>query len=66
MSDELLLITMKYITDFMRQVIENGSPFSKNHLFLMLLHLKVEEIENDSHKFIKPLLTEMKVDIGEY
>lgn len=32
----------------------------------MLLHLKVEEIQNDSQKFLKPLMSDLKVDEAEY
>jgi len=31
------MITLEYMTEFMRQVILNGTIFSANHLFILLL-----------------------------
>jgi hypothetical protein len=32
------------ITDFIKQVIENGNQFTKSHFFILLLSLKKDEI----------------------
>lgn len=58
---DMLEVTLTYITDFMKQVIENGFSFTKNHMFLCMLHLKPEEINNDSHEFLKILIRDLRV-----
>ncbi len=35
---------LAYITDFIKQVIENGNQFTKSHFFILLLSLKHDEI----------------------
>ena len=30
---------LEYMTEFMRQVIENGLTFIANHFFILMLHL---------------------------
>lgn len=36
---------LAYITDFIKQVVENGNIFSKSHFFMLLTTLDPEEIE---------------------
>jgi hypothetical protein len=42
MEDRLLMETLNYLTEFMRQVIENGFDFTYKHLFIVMLHLTQE------------------------
>jgi predicted nucleotidyltransferase len=55
--DEDLMAILEYVTKFMRKVIENGSDFNQNHLFILLLHLTPEQITQDTRYFLKVLLT---------
>ena len=41
-EDEKLMVTLNYMTEFMRQVVENGTGFNGNHLFILLLHFDPE------------------------
>lgn len=50
----------------MRQVIENGSDFNQNHLFILLLHLTPEQITDDMRYFLKVLLQWVKVSDKEF
>ena len=34
------------MTDYLRQVIENGSRFNSGHFFIMLLQLSASEVKN--------------------
>ena len=38
--------TIRFMTDYLRQVIENGSRFTSGHFFIMLLQLSAKEVEN--------------------
>ena len=66
MKDKQLMSILKFITDFMKQVIENGSNFSKNHLFLMLLHLTDEEVANEGKSYLNSLFQELNVERSEF
>lgn len=66
LRDKDLLQTLRFIADFMRQVIENGNVFSKNHLFLMLLHLTPKEIDNAGSAIVEPLVRLLEVSSVEY
>ena len=46
-SDQLLLQTLAYLTDYMRKIIESGIEFNSNHLWLALLHLELEQLTSD-------------------
>jgi len=35
---------LNYMTDFIKQVVENGNEFEKSHYFMLLMNLKPEEI----------------------
>lgn len=39
-KEKELEVVLHYVTEFMRQVIENGQAFTQNHLFLILLHFE--------------------------
>jgi hypothetical protein len=46
-SDQLLLQTLDYLTDYMRKIIESGIEFNTNHFWLALLHLELEQLTPD-------------------
>ena len=52
---------VRFITDYLRQVIENGSRFSTGHFFIMLLQLSSSEVKNGSAAFIKILVEELSI-----
>lgn len=54
-------MTLQYMTEFMRQVIENGQGFSENHMFIVLLHLEPEQVTSDLCEFMKEMLHEVNV-----
>ena len=37
---------VRFMTDYLRQVIENGSRFNSGHFFIMLLQLSASEVKN--------------------
>ena len=43
--DAKLKNLLAYITDFIKQVVENGNTFSKSHYFMLLMNLTPEELE---------------------
>ena len=50
---------VRFITDYLRQVIENGSRFTSGHFFIMLLQMSASEVKNNSLAFIKILIEEL-------
>lgn len=44
LKDAKLKKLLNFITDFMKQVVENGSPFEKSHYFLILTQISQEEV----------------------
>ena len=57
---------MRFTTDYLRQVIENGSSFTIGHFFIMLLQLSSSEVKNNSAQFIKILAEELQVPRDQY
>ena len=57
---------IRYMTDYLRQVIENGSRFTSGHFFIMLLQLSAKEIENQAHEYLKIFVDEIKVPAEQY
>ena len=47
---------IRFITDYLRQVIENGSRFTTGHFFIMLLQFSASEVKNKAAPFIKILI----------
>lgn len=45
LRDAKLKNLLAYITDFIKQVVENGNIFSKSHFFMLLMSLSPQEIE---------------------
>ena len=52
---------MRFITDFLRQVIENGNSFSAGHFFIMLFQFSASEVANNLQPFIKVLREELHI-----
>ena len=55
------MVTLKYITDFMRHVIENGSNFTENHFYILLLHLDVDQVWPTIADYLKVIVNQIKV-----
>ena len=45
LRDAKLKNLLAYITDFIKQVVENGNTFSKSHYFMLLSNLAPEELD---------------------
>ena len=52
---------IRYMTDYLRMVIENGNRFTSNHFFVMLWHLNHKEVENQLKEYMKILIEEIEV-----
>ena len=52
---------IRFMTDYLRQVIENGSRFTSGHFFIMLLQFSAKEIENQSKEYLRIFVEEIKV-----
>ena len=57
---------VRFITDYLRQVIENGSRFTSGHFFIMLLQMSTSEVKNNSLAFIKILIEELQVPQSQF
>ena len=57
---------LRFITDYLRQVIENGSRFTSGHFFIMILQLSASEVKNNASQFIKILAEELSVPRDQY
>ena len=53
-----------FITDYLRQVIENGSKFTAGHFFIMLIQLSAYEVKNNSEAYVKILVEELQIPRG--
>ena len=54
------------MTDYLRQVIENGSRFTSGHFFIMLLQLSDKEVKNQSKEYLKIFIDEIKVPNDQF
>lgn len=52
---------VRFMTDYLRQVIENGSRFTSGHFFIMLLQLSSSEIKNNAAPYIRILAEELNI-----
>ena len=58
---------MTYITDFIKQVVENGIKFEQSHCFMLLLNLEPSEVCEDAVVgAIKIIVQELGVTEFEY
>lgn len=57
---------IRFITDYLRQVIENGSRFTSGHFFIMLLQFSASEIKNKAAPYIRILIEELSVPREQY
>ena len=53
--------TLKFVTEYIRRVNENGNVFTTGHFFILLLELTVNDIENRLGSYLKILVEEFKV-----
>lgn len=47
LRDAKLKNLLAYITDFIKQVVENGNTFSKSHFFMLLMNLTPDELDDE-------------------
>ena len=52
-NDSKLMMTLRYITEFIKQVIENGFEFNPNHFFILMLQLQPEQITFAMAEYLK-------------
>lgn len=64
--DQKLNVTLDYITEFMRQVIENGCPFTVNHFFISMLHLETEEVNETLADYLKVIVRVIEIKRAEF
>ena len=57
---------IRYMADYLRQVIENGSRFTSGHFFIMLIQLTAKEIKNGLKEYLKIFVNEIKVPLDQY
>lgn len=55
-QQEKLNVTLTFVTEFMRQIIENGQSFSQKHLFLLLQELSPQQVESAA-KFLQVVVS---------
>ena len=58
--------TLKFVTEFIRRVIENGSIFTTGHFLILLLELKSNDVENRLAPYLRVLVEELKVPFEQY
>ena len=58
--------TLKFITEYIRRVNENGHVFTSGHFFILLLELSIEDLENRLGKYLRVLIEEFKVPFEQY
>jgi hypothetical protein len=61
-ADQVLNSALDYITEFIRQVIENGHNFTNNHIYILLLHLTPGQINQDLASYLKVILDEFGLE----
>lgn len=47
---------IRFMCDYLRQVIENGSKFTAGHFFIMLLQFSETEVLNNSVEYVKVMV----------
>lgn len=65
-EDAKLMQSLGYVTEYIRQVIENGTSFTQNHFFMLLLHLTHEDVTAALCKFLKVIIAEFGVTRNEF
>lgn len=61
MVNSQLMVTLDYITEFMRQVIENGCAFTSNHFFICMLHLDPQQVNQTLAAYLKAVVQAVQV-----
>lgn len=62
MVNSQLMVTLDYITEFMRQVIENGCAFTSNHFFICMLHLDPPQVNHTLAAYLKAVVQAVQVN----
>lgn len=53
--------TLDYMTEFIRQVIENGHIFTHNHMYILLLNLSTHMITDDLAEYLAVIFKEINL-----
>lgn len=64
--DNKLNISLDFITEFMRQVIENGCAFNANHLFICMLHLEPDEVNETLADYLRVAMKVVDVKEADF
>jgi len=57
---------IRFITDYLRQVIENGSRFTAGHFFIMLLQMSASEVKNNQAPYVRILIEELQIPRNQF
>ena len=57
---------IRFMCDYLRQVVENGSKFTAGHFFIMLLQFSESEILNNSADYIRVLVQELGIPRDQF
>ena len=55
-----------YVTEYYRQVIENGNGFTKKHMYILMMHLEPEQICQETANLISAMLVDCDVTEAEF
>jgi len=60
------MISLDFITEFMRQVIENGCAFNVNHLFICMLHFNPDEVNETIADYLRVIVKIVEIKEPEF
>ena len=58
--------TLKFITEYIRRVNENGHVFTTGHFFILLLELTPEDVSNRLGPYLRIVVEEYHVPFEQY
>jgi len=58
--------TLQYMTEYMRQIVENGKTFNSNHFMILLMQLCPKEIKLNLVDYINYLVYILKIDRNDF
>lgn len=57
---------IRFMTDYLRQVIENGGRFTNGHFFILLLQLSASEVKNKCSPYVRVLVEEIGIPRDQF
>lgn len=67
MTGKFEFFNLKFVLDFIKQVVENGNAFEKSHYFMLLMNLQPDEVEEPSIiSALKIIAEELEISEFEY